>query len=42
MFPDMRGQRLLLRSVKLEEDLVTEFMDKAMLIFKGNTIGPQK
>ena len=40
LFPDMRGQRLLLRSVKLEESLVTDFMDKAMEIFKANTVGP--
>ena len=42
LFQDMRGQRLLLRSVKLEEPLVTDFMDKAMEIFKLNTVGPQK
>ena len=42
LFQDMRGQRLLLRSVKLEEPLVTDFMDKAMEIFKANTLGPQK
>ena len=38
----MRGTRLLLRSVKLEESLVTDYMDKAMEIFKANTVGPQK
>lgn len=38
----MRGQRLQLRSVKLEESLVTDYMDKAMEIFKANTVGPQK
>jgi dynein heavy chain len=38
----MRGQRLLLRSVKLEEPLVTGYMDKAMEVFKANTLGPQK
>ena len=38
----MRGQRLLLRSVKLEESLVTDYMDAAMEIFKSNTAGPQK
>ena len=42
MFPEMRGQRLLLRSVKLEENLVTDYMDKAMEIFKANTVGPKK
>ncbi len=39
---DMRGQRLLLRSVKVEESLVTDYMDSAMEIFKLNTVGPQK
>ena len=42
LFHDMRGQRLLLRSVKLEESLVTDYMDAAMEIFKSNTAGPQK
>ena len=42
LFHDMRGQRLLLRSVKLEESLVTDYMDAAMEIFKANTAGPQK
>jgi len=38
----MRAQRLLLRSVKIEETLVTDYVDKAMEIFKLNTTGPQK
>ncbi|RUS89800.1 hypothetical protein EGW08_002412, partial [Elysia chlorotica] len=42
LFPDMRGQRLLLRSVKIDEMLVTDFVDRAMEIFKLNTVGPQK
>ncbi|XP_046326217.1 dynein axonemal heavy chain 3-like [Haliotis rufescens] len=42
LFPDMRGQRLLLRSVKIEETLFTDYVDKAMEIFKDNTVGPQK
>ncbi|ESO89088.1 hypothetical protein LOTGIDRAFT_210054 [Lottia gigantea] len=42
LFPDMRNQKLHLRSVKLEETLVTDFIDKAMEIFKDNTVGPQK
>ena len=42
LFPQMRGQRLLLRSVKLEETLVTNYMDQAMEIFKSNIVGPQK
>ena len=42
LFPEMKGQRLLLRSVKIEEALVAEYTDKVMEIFKKNTIGPQK
>ncbi|XP_041362756.1 dynein heavy chain 3, axonemal-like isoform X2 [Gigantopelta aegis] len=42
LFPDMRGQRLLLRSVKLQESLVTQYVDSVMEIFKNNTLGPQK
>ncbi|KAK0049220.1 dynein heavy chain 3 axonemal-like isoform X1 [Biomphalaria pfeifferi] len=42
LFPDMRGQRLLLRSVRIDESLVTDFVDKAMEIFRMNIIGPQK
>ena len=42
LFQDMKGQRLLLRSVKIEEPLVLDFMDKAMDIFKANTLGPQR
>ena len=38
----MRHQRLLIRSVKLEETLVTDYMDQAMDIFKANIVGPQK
>ena len=42
LFPEMKGQRLLLRSVKIEESLVAEYTAKVMEIFKKNTIGPQK
>ncbi|XP_070580768.1 dynein axonemal heavy chain 3-like [Ptychodera flava] len=42
IFPDMRGQRLLLRAVKIEEQLVTNFIDQAMEIFKLNTVGPTR
>lgn len=34
--------KLLLRSVKIEESLVTDYVDRAMEIFKHNTVGPQK
>lgn len=42
LFPDMRSKKLLLRTVKIEEALVVEYVDKAMDIFKHNTVGPQK
>lgn len=38
----MRSKKLLLRTVKIEESLVVEYVDKAMDIFKNNTVGPQK
>ena len=38
----MRQTRMLLRTVKLEESLVTTFVDEAMNIFKVNTAGPIK
>ncbi|XP_077979573.1 dynein axonemal heavy chain 3-like isoform X2 [Glandiceps talaboti] len=42
IFPDMRGQRLVLRAVKIDEQLVTNFIDQAMEIFKLNTVGPTR
>ncbi|XP_072168572.1 dynein axonemal heavy chain 3-like [Diadema setosum] len=42
IFPQMANQKLLLRPVKLEEPLVTDFIDKAMEIFKHNTVGPTR
>ena len=42
LFPDMRGQPLLLRSVKVEEMLVVNYIDRAMVIFKANTLGPTR
>ena len=42
LFPEMRQTRMLLRTVKLEESLVTTFVDEAMNIFKVNTAGPIK
>ena len=42
IFPQMQKQRLLLRAVKVEEPLVTEFIDQAMEIFKYNTVGPTR
>lgn len=42
LFPDLKGQRLLLRCVGLRESLVEGLLDQAMQIFNGNTAGPQK
>ncbi|XP_033109939.1 dynein heavy chain 3, axonemal-like isoform X2 [Anneissia japonica] len=42
IFPELKSHRLLLRTVKLEEQLVTDFIDKAMEIFKLNAVGPSR
>lgn len=42
LFPEMRIRKMVLRTVKIEEALVVEYVDKAMDIFKHNTVGPQK
>nr|XP_006820578.1 PREDICTED: dynein heavy chain 3, axonemal-like [Saccoglossus kowalevskii] len=42
IFPDLRNQRLVLRAVKIDEQLVTNFIDEAMQIFKFNTVGPTR
>ena len=42
MFPEMRHQRLLIRSVNLEEALVADRIEKALEVFKKNIVGPQK
>ena len=42
LFPEMRGEKLQLRSVKIDEALVTDYVDRAMELFKLNTVGPQK
>ncbi|XP_048576009.1 dynein axonemal heavy chain 3 isoform X2 [Nematostella vectensis] len=42
LFPDMRDKRLPLRSVAVEEMLVQDYMDRAVDVFKLNTVGPQK
>ncbi|XP_039273758.2 dynein axonemal heavy chain 3-like isoform X3 [Styela clava] len=41
LFPEMRDSKLLLRTVHLNENLVTNYVDQAMDIFKCNTVGPQ-
>lgn len=42
LFPEMRDRKLILRSVRVEETLVRDYMDQAVTVFKMNTIGPQK
>ncbi|XP_076804189.1 dynein axonemal heavy chain 3-like isoform X1 [Clavelina lepadiformis] len=42
MFPELRDSSLVLRTVNPDEQLVKDFIDVAMNIFKANTIGPQK
>ncbi|KAK3717325.1 hypothetical protein QZH41_011557, partial [Actinostola sp. cb2023] len=42
LFPDMRERKLTIRSVAVDEMLVQEYMDRAVELFKMNTVGPQK
>ncbi|XP_031567893.1 dynein heavy chain 3, axonemal-like [Actinia tenebrosa] len=42
LFPDMRDSQLTLRSVAVDEMLVQDYMDRAVELFKINTVGPQK
>ncbi|XP_076458174.1 dynein axonemal heavy chain 3-like [Babylonia areolata] len=42
LFPEMRNQQLILRSIKFDETKVTELADKTMQIFMHNTSGPSK
>lgn len=41
LFPEMRDANLILRAVHAKENLVAEYIDKAMVIFNKNTVGPQ-
>ncbi|PAA63386.1 hypothetical protein BOX15_Mlig017039g2 [Macrostomum lignano] len=42
LFPELVGQKLMLRTVLTNEQLVHEFTDRAMQAFTDNTKGPQK
>lgn len=42
LFPDIKGHRLLLRSVSIRETLIESILDQATEIFSFNTAGPQK
>ncbi|XP_072275027.1 dynein axonemal heavy chain 3 [Pyxicephalus adspersus] len=42
LFPDLRMDNLILSSVKQEESLVSEYVNKTRKIFNMNTIGPQR
>ncbi|KAM8960487.1 dynein axonemal heavy chain 3 [Pelodytes ibericus] len=42
LFPDLQMEYLTLSSVKQEESLVSEYINKTMEIFNKNIVGPQK
>ncbi|XP_061086442.1 dynein axonemal heavy chain 3 [Conger conger] len=42
LFPDIKEHNLNLRTVRPEEDLVTDLVNRAMEVFQKNTVGPQK
>uniref|UniRef100_A0A8C5QWI6 Dynein axonemal heavy chain 3 n=3 Tax=Leptobrachium TaxID=161697 RepID=A0A8C5QWI6_9ANUR len=42
LFPDLQMVQLTLKSVKQEESLVLEYVNKTMEIFNKNIVGPQK
>nr|KAG5704452.1 hypothetical protein BaRGS_024307 [Batillaria attramentaria] len=42
LFPDLRNHKLLLRTIKWEEAIVTHYTDQAMEVFLHNTVGPRK
>ncbi|THD19780.1 Dynein heavy chain axonemal [Fasciola hepatica] len=42
VFPELRNQALFLRSVSFREQLVIEYTDKAMTVFRANSIGPKQ
>ncbi|KAF5404423.1 hypothetical protein PHET_02178 [Paragonimus heterotremus] len=41
VFPELRQQPLYLRSVSFREQLVIEYTDRAMTVFRANSIGPK-
>ncbi|XP_035261919.1 dynein heavy chain 3, axonemal [Anguilla anguilla] len=42
LFPEIKEHDLNLRTVRPEEDLVTDLVNRAMEVFQKNTVGPQK
>ncbi|KAM4632527.1 dynein axonemal heavy chain 3 [Discoglossus pictus] len=42
IFPGLQTENLILSSVKYEESLVSDYINKTLEIFSRNTIGPQK
>nr|XP_014349786.1 PREDICTED: dynein heavy chain 3, axonemal [Latimeria chalumnae] len=42
LFPEIQGERLIIRTVKFEEPLVSEYINKSKEIFRKNTVGPKK
>ncbi|CAL8075896.1 unnamed protein product [Calicophoron daubneyi] len=42
VFPDLRDQPLYLRSVAFREQLVVDYTDRAMTVFRANSIGPKQ
>ena len=42
LFPDLKAKKLSLRSVNVEEAVVTDFIEKGVEVFKENTTGPQR
>eukprot|EP00795_Rhopilema_esculentum_P009610 gene9610-17369_t len=42
LFPDLKAKKLSLRSVNVEEAVVTDFIGKGVEVFKENTTGPQR
>ncbi|KAA3677673.1 dynein heavy chain, axonemal, partial [Paragonimus westermani] len=41
VFPELRQQPLYLRSVSFREQLVIEYTDRAMTVFRANSLGPK-
>jgi hypothetical protein len=42
LFPALRNQRQVLRSVNVDEALVQDYLHQAVDIYKANFVGPQK
>ncbi|XP_030068202.1 dynein axonemal heavy chain 3 [Microcaecilia unicolor] len=42
IFPDIKGENLILHTVKQDEYLVSEYVNKTKEVFTNNTVGPHK